>query len=168
MNGPVWYFLDMFLALMTAEALAQLVSHVVPHFVIGMALLAGMYGFFMLFQGFMIIPSDFPNYLGWLHPLALHTYAFRTAMVTEFGGNQTFTGSAFQSGHQVLEFYEIEDVSRGHDMYTLVGYCLFVHFLSMIVLHLRYVLFKAKVEPRSDESTKEGAAASESPEINEE
>lgn len=31
----------MFLSLMVAEALAQLVSHVVPHFVIGMALVAG-------------------------------------------------------------------------------------------------------------------------------
>ena len=43
MNEPYWYFLNMFLSLMVAEALAQLVSHVVPHFVIGMALVAGMY-----------------------------------------------------------------------------------------------------------------------------
>lgn len=31
----------MFLSLMIAEALAQLVSHIVPHFVIGMAVVAG-------------------------------------------------------------------------------------------------------------------------------
>jgi len=35
LNEPYWYFLDMFLSLVVAEALAQLVSHVVPHFVIG-------------------------------------------------------------------------------------------------------------------------------------
>ena len=36
-----WYFLNLFLALFCAEALAQLVSHVVPHFIIGMAMIAG-------------------------------------------------------------------------------------------------------------------------------
>jgi hypothetical protein len=42
LDEPLWYFLTMFLSLCCAEALAQMVSHVVPHFVIGMALLAGM------------------------------------------------------------------------------------------------------------------------------
>lgn len=37
----MWYFLNMFLCLVCAEALAQLASHIVPHFVIGMALVAG-------------------------------------------------------------------------------------------------------------------------------
>jgi hypothetical protein len=53
LNDPLWYFLNMFLSLTCAEALAMLVSHWVPHFVIGMALIAGMYGFFMLFMGFV-------------------------------------------------------------------------------------------------------------------
>lgn len=41
LRDPLWYFVTMFLSLVCAEALAQLVSHVVPHFVIGMALVAG-------------------------------------------------------------------------------------------------------------------------------
>jgi len=65
-NDPLWYFLNMFLALYVAEALALLVSQVVPHFIIGIALLAGIYGFFMLFQGFMIIPSAMPGWLEWV------------------------------------------------------------------------------------------------------
>lgn len=150
LKDPLWYFLDMFLSLIVAEALAQLVSHVVPHFIIGMALLAGMYGFFMLFQGFMLVPSQFPGWLAWLYPVAFHTYSWRTFMVTEFRGNETFTGSTtFQTGQDVLVFYEIEDVNRGHDMITLVGYALFVHCMSFVVLQLRYTLFKGKIEPLS-------------------
>lgn len=38
---PLLYFVTMFLALLCAEALNQLISHVVPHFIIGMALVAG-------------------------------------------------------------------------------------------------------------------------------
>ena len=36
-----WFFLNLTLALFCAEALAQLVSHIVPHFIIGIALIAG-------------------------------------------------------------------------------------------------------------------------------
>ena len=38
---PVLYFITMFFALLCAEALNQLVSYLVPHFIIGMALVAG-------------------------------------------------------------------------------------------------------------------------------
>jgi ABC-type multidrug transport system permease subunit len=114
-NDPYWYFLNMFLALLTSEALAQLVSHVVPHFVIGMALIAGLFGFFMLFQGFMIVPSDFPNWLRWTYNVAFHTYSWRSFMVTEFRGDE-FPGTPFPTGEDVLKFYEIEDTNRGNDV----------------------------------------------------
>jgi ABC-2 type transporter len=147
MNDPLFYFLNMFLALFVAESLAQLISHVVPHFIIGMALLAGCYGFFMLLQGFMVIPSKFPQWLRWLYPCAFHTYSWRTFMVTEFGSLDKLTGSdAFRTGHDVLVFYEIEDVNRANDMVVLVGYALFVHILSFVVLHLRYRMFRSKLE----------------------
>jgi ABC-type multidrug transport system permease subunit len=115
LNDPYWYFLNMFLALTTSEALAQLVSHVVPHFVIGMAVLAGLFGFFMLFQGFMIVPSDFPVWLRWTYNVAFHSYSWRSFMVTEFRGEE-FPGTAFPTGEDVLVFYEIENTNRGHDV----------------------------------------------------
>merc|ERR1712113_61551 len=83
-KDPAWYFLNMFLSLMTSEALAQMVSHAVPHFVIGIAMIAGLFGFFMLFQGFMLVPSDFPDWLRWTNSVAFHTYSWRSFMVTEF------------------------------------------------------------------------------------
>jgi len=149
MRDPLWYFCAMFLALLVAEALAQLVSHVVPHFVIGMAVLAAMFGFFMLLQGFMIIPSEFPSWLRWLYPCAFHTYAWRTFMYTEFHGDQAYEGQ-FKTGDEVLVFYEIDDINRGNDMITLVGYAAFVHLLSCVVLHLRYNLFRGKIERVSE------------------
>ena len=44
---PVLYFLTMFLALLNAEALNQLVSYGVPHFIIGIALVAGVSLYFV-------------------------------------------------------------------------------------------------------------------------
>lgn len=158
LKAPGWYFLNMFLSLIVAEALAQLVSHVVPHFVIGMALLAGLYGFFMLFQGFMLIPSDFPDWLSWCYYVGPQTYAWRTFMVTEFRGTEEFEGN-FATGDDVLKFYEIEDVDRGSDMVALVGYAIVVHLLSFLVLTLRHSCFRGKIEPLSKSAQKDLSAS---------
>uniref|UniRef100_A0A6T6I738 ABC-2 type transporter transmembrane domain-containing protein n=1 Tax=Craspedostauros australis TaxID=1486917 RepID=A0A6T6I738_9STRA len=142
LNDPFWYFLNMYLSLLTSEALAQLVSHVVPHFIIGMALLAGLFGFFMLFQGFMITPSDFPNWLEWTHYIAFHTYSWRSFMKTEFDG-RTFDSELFPTGESVLQFYEIEDVNRDNDiqLLELAGYALSLHLCSFLVLHVRHTFY---------------------------
>lgn len=149
-QDPGWYFVNMFLALVVAESLAQLVSHVVPHFIIGMALLSGIYGFFMLFQGFMLIPSNFPNWLEWLYYVGPHSYSWRSFMVTEFQG-QTFTGSeVFPTGEAVLEYFEIADTNRRNDMFVLAGYAVFVHCMSFLVLTIRHSFLRGKVESPSD------------------
>lgn len=114
-KDPSWYFLNMFLSLLTSEALAQLVSHAVPHFVIGMAMIAGLFGFFMLFQGFMLVPSDFPDWLRWTNKVAFHTYSWRSFMVTEFA-DEEFPDTPFPTGEDVLKFYEIEDTDREQDV----------------------------------------------------
>ena len=142
-DEPYWFFLNMFLALSVAEALAIMVSHVVPHFVIGMAMIAGMYGFFMLFMGFMIIPSDFPNWLEWLYPVAFHTYSWRTFMINEFK-NKTFEGGVFATGEDVLRYFEIEDVDRVNDMIVLALYSLVIHAISFVILYFRYSAFKGQ------------------------
>jgi ABC-type multidrug transport system ATPase subunit len=154
LREPLWYFTDMWLSLVIAEALAQLISHVVPHFIIGMALLAGLYGFFMLFMGFMLIPSNFPEGSRWLYDVAFHTYSFRTFMYTEFHGNQTYVGQ-FETGQAVLDFYEIGDVNRSEDMVVLFCYALIVHLMSIIVLWLRQKYFRGVVVPIEGSSTNE-------------
>ena len=147
LNNPWWYLLNMFLALTCSEALVQLVSHVVPHFVIGMALVAGLFGFFMLFMGFMLVPSGFPSWLKWTYYVAFHTYSWRSFMVKEFKGLE-FVDSPFATGEDVLVFYEIEDVNVGNDMIVLAFYTIFLHLLSFVVLHIRHTYVKGKIEDR--------------------
>jgi ABC-type multidrug transport system ATPase subunit len=144
-QDPEWYFLNMFLALSCSEALAQLVSHVVPHFVIGMALVAGLFGFFMLFQGFMIIPSRFPDGLKWTYYIAFHSYSWRSFMVTEFTDLTFDEDSPFATGEDVLKFYEIDDVDRAYDMIVLACYAIILHLCSFVVLHIRHKFVKGKI-----------------------
>lgn len=59
-------------------------------------------------------------------------------MANEFRGIPVLTGSNFQSGEDILVFYEIDGVNTGNDMIVLAGYCLFIHLLSCVVLTWRY------------------------------
>jgi len=125
--------------------------------------LAQMYGLFMLLQGFMIIPSDFPNWLGWAYYCAFHTYSWRTFMFNEFNG-QTFPDAAtygFATGADVLSLYEIEDVNPRNDMLVLILYAAVIHMLSFAWLHLKWIQQK-RVMVKSDE-TLDSEDPSESP-----
>jgi len=144
LREPLWYFLNIFLSLVCAEALAQLVSHLVPHFIIGIGLVAGFYGLFMLLQGFMLVPSEFPGWLRWSYNCAFHTYAWRSFMFSEFH-NQVYPDAEEQGladGNSILELYEIQDVNRSHDMIILVAYAVFIHLLSFAVLQFKYMSSK--------------------------
>jgi len=121
LNEPYWYFLTMFISLINAEALAMMVSHVVPHFVIGMAVIAGLYGFFMLFMGFMITPSKFPAWLRWTNDIAFHTYSWRIFMHHEFCCDDVTYEGPFPTGQDVLEAYEIGDIDPVKDLIILIA-----------------------------------------------
>ena len=96
----------------------------------------------------MLVPSQFPNRLRWTYDVAFHTYSWRTFMVTEFRGLEFTGGGPFRTGEEVLEFFEIEDVNRGHDMIVLACYTMILHLLSFVVLHIRHTYVKGKIVSR--------------------
>jgi hypothetical protein len=64
-------------------------------------------------------------------------------MVNEFGGDDVhFESAQFPTGEAVLDLYEISNVNQTTDMFILLGYGLFIHFLSFVVLHLKFVRHK--------------------------
>jgi len=60
LNGFGIYLLDLFISLMVAEGFMCVMAVIVPHYIIGIALAAGVFGFFMLCQGFFVVQSDIP------------------------------------------------------------------------------------------------------------
>ena len=58
-----------------------------------MALVAGLYGMFMLCEGFLVVKEDIPPWFIWGYYLAFHTYTFRIFMYSEFSSINSFTNS---------------------------------------------------------------------------
>jgi hypothetical protein len=52
LNGFGVYLVTLFFSLLVAEAFMQTIAAIVPHYIIGIALAAGVFGLFMLCEGF--------------------------------------------------------------------------------------------------------------------
>ncbi len=132
------FLIDLFLSLMIAEGLAFLVALLVPHYIIAMALIAGLYGMFMLCEGFLVVYNDIPPWFIWGYYLGFHSYTFRIFMHNEFDEIDTIIGSNFRSGKEVLAFYSMEDVNVGNDLVILMCYVLALQIVTAIIIKIKY------------------------------
>jgi len=138
LNGFGIFFVILFLSLGVAESLCRLVSLLVPHYIIGMALVAGIYGMFMLTEGFLIIKDEIPGYLIWLYYIGFHTYSFEGFMYNEFEPIQSFNSNQYSSGLQVLKFYSMDDTRIWMDCVILVAWSVALEIASLIVMTIKF------------------------------
>ena len=97
---------------------------------------------FMLLEGFMLIPSEFPSWLKWAYYIPFHSYSWRTFMYKEFANvDAIFESTQFPTGMDVLRAYEIDDVNPTNDMLILGFYGMMLHCLSFLYLLVKHVYF---------------------------
>ncbi|GBG32321.1 ABC transporter G family member 11 [Hondaea fermentalgiana] len=138
MNGFGNFLAALFVSLLTAESMVFFVGSISPHYIIGIALAAGMNGMMMLASGFLIVASDIPDYLIWLHYIGFHTYELRSFFYNEFSPIEHFDSTQFPSGEAVLEFFDMEDVNIAHDLTIVWAFGFFFQIcfgLSLYFLH---------------------------------
>ena len=115
LNGFGVFFAALLCSLIAAEGFMNLIGAVSPHYIIGIALGAGVYGFFMLCEGALKVQDDIPPWFIWVHHIGFHTYSYRVFMYNEFHTIKQFdAGAPFASGMELLKFYSFDtvDVSR--------------------------------------------------------
>jgi hypothetical protein len=133
LNGFGGFFLNLFLSLVAAEALMHLIGAAQPHYIIGMAGGAGLFGMFMLCEGFMVRPDDIPAGWKWGYYIAMHTYSFEWFMYNQFHGAD---GGKFGEG--LLKHYDMQDVDPTRNALILLGYAALFEvglFLVLKIIH---------------------------------
>ena len=135
LNGPLVYGLDLFVSLLVAEGFMSLVAACVPHYIIGIALAAGIFGFHMLCEGFFKVKSEIPDYLKWGYYIAFHSYTFRIFMHNEFNPINNLDCKPFCDGEEVLRFYDMGDVDVAADFGVLIGFAVFFQLCFAVVLY---------------------------------
>jgi len=124
LNGFPIFLTLLFMSLLIAEGFMSVVALMVPQFIIGIALAAGVYGMFMLCEGFFQIRTEIPAYLVWIYYTGFHTYSFRSAMYNEFHDAGAFSDAVspnMASGDDVLAYYDMDDVDITSDIMVLLA-----------------------------------------------
>eukprot|EP00968_Pinguiococcus_pyrenoidosus_P007475 scaffold495_cov243-Pinguiococcus_pyrenoidosus.AAC.30 len=129
MNGLGSFLLVLFLGLAASEAMMTLIAVLVPHYIIGIAIGAGAFGFFMLCQGVLLVFDDIPPYFIWGYFIALHTYVFRAMLLNEIDDDDVFNSDIFPTGEAIKEYFSFEDNDFGEDCLVIFCYGIIFHLI---------------------------------------
>jgi len=128
-NGFGWFVLNLFLSLVVAESLMKLIAALVPHYIIGIALGAGIFGMFMLCAGFMVPRDAIPSYWIWGYYIAFHSYSFKS-FVFEHYSHETDPHAA-----EILARLNMEDVDVPMNMIILICYAIGLELIFTFVVY---------------------------------
>ncbi|CAI5723742.1 unnamed protein product [Hyaloperonospora brassicae] len=116
LNAIEYFLLNLFLSLVVAESMMHVIGAAVPHYIIGIALGAGVFGMFMLCEGFMVPRESIPSYWIWGYYMAFHSYSFESFVFKQFESETSAEAKA------ILTKYGMENVDVTRDMLLLVAY----------------------------------------------
>mmetsp|Transcript_26660 Transcript_26660/g.58588 ORF Transcript_26660/g.58588 Transcript_26660/m.58588 type:complete len:588 (-) Transcript_26660:362-2125(-) len=131
LNGFGGFFLNLLLSLVVAESLMKVIGAAQPHYIIGMAFGAGLFGMFMLCEGFMVPFSSIPDGWKWGYYMAFHTYSFEWFMHNQFSGDE-----AGFIGNSILSYYDMQNVDPVRNTCILLGYALLFQIAYFVVLYV--------------------------------
>ncbi|OIT39293.1 abc transporter g family member 11 [Nicotiana attenuata] len=136
----IYFALVLFTSMMIVESLMANVAAIVPNFLMGIVIGAGIQGLQILSGGFFQTPNELPKLI-WKYPLyylSFHKYAYQGMFKNEFDG-LTFTDNLNGNNHTISgedvlrDKWQVEmTYSKWIDLSILVG--------TLIVYHLDFFL----------------------------
>ncbi|GAV64058.1 ABC_tran domain-containing protein/ABC2_membrane domain-containing protein [Cephalotus follicularis] len=94
--GFLYFSLVVWMVLLMSNSFVACFSALVPNFIVGTSVIAGLMGSFFLFSGYFISEKNIPRYWIFMHYLSLFKYPYECFMINEYGGEQ--------GGRKCMEF----------------------------------------------------------------
>ncbi|XP_057750178.1 ABC transporter G family member 5-like [Arachis stenosperma] len=136
------FLLLIWLILYTANSVVVCFSALVPNFIVGNSVIAGVIGSFFLFSGYFISQHEIPKYWIFMHYISLFKYPFEGFLINEFSNSgkclEYMFGGCVVSGEDVLkeEGYGGES-NRWKNVGVMMGFILLYRFISYVILRYR-------------------------------
>lgn len=135
------FLLLIWLILYTANSVVVCISALVPNFIIGNSVIAGVMGSFFLFSGYFISKKNIPSYWIFMHYISLFKYPFEGFLINEFSKSdkclEYFFGKCMVTGEDVLRDEGYGEESRWRNVAVMVGFVLVYRFISYVILRCR-------------------------------
>ncbi|CAK9181338.1 unnamed protein product [Ilex paraguariensis] len=84
----LYFALVVWMVVLMSNSFTACFSALVPNFIMGTSVIAGLMGSFFLFSGYFIMKENIPNYWIFMHYLSLFKYPFECFMINEYGGDE--------------------------------------------------------------------------------
>ncbi|KAG6751153.1 hypothetical protein POTOM_045672 [Populus tomentosa] len=144
MDGFLYFLLVVWLVVLMSNSFVACFSALVPNFIMGTSLIAGLVGSFFLFSGYFIAKDDMPKYWIFMHYLSLFKYPFECFMINEYGGEEgkrkclkSIEGSCYLYGEEFLKQQGVEESYKWSNLAVMSGFILGYRLLCFLILLCR-------------------------------
>ncbi|CAM8940946.1 unnamed protein product [Rhodiola kirilowii] len=148
--GIVWYalklrcaffyfFLVLYVSLLSTNSFVVFVSSVVPNFILGYAAVIAFTALFFLFCGYFVNRDDIPPYWSWMNKISTMTYPYEGLLMNQYQTNETFApnpSGGNLTGNDLLRglHISVDESAKWKHILILLGWAVLYRLLFYIVL----------------------------------
>ncbi|XP_073158746.1 ABC transporter G family member 10-like [Henckelia pumila] len=142
-DGFLYFTLVVWMVVLMSNSLTACCSALVPNFIMGTSVIAGLMGSFFLFSGYFIARDSIPDYWMFMHYLSLFKYPFESFMVNEYGGKggnkclERQGGECKLFGNGYLRQHGLKESQRWSNLAFMLGFILAYRGLCFFILWYR-------------------------------
>ncbi|CAI9089255.1 OLC1v1023795C1 [Oldenlandia corymbosa var. corymbosa] len=140
-DGFLYFCLVAWMVVLMSNSFVACFSAMVPNFVSGMSLIAGVIGAFFLFSGYFISKEEMPKYWRFMYYLSLFKYPFESLLINEFGGKNGATkcvegagGFCLLYGHEFLRKLGIDESKKWNNLVVMLFFVVVYRILGFVIL----------------------------------
>ncbi|OVA09202.1 ABC transporter-like [Macleaya cordata] len=143
-DGFLYFSLVVWLVVLMSNSLVACFSALVPNFIMGTSLIAGLMGSFFLFSGYFISKKNIPRYWIFMHYLSLFKYPFECFMINEYGGEKgrkrclvSIGEGCILYGDGFLRQQDVEESQKWSNLGVMLGFIFGYRVLCFLILWYR-------------------------------
>ncbi|KAL2245474.1 ABC transporter G family member 10 [Sesamum indicum] len=143
MDGFLYFSLVVWMVVMMSNSFTACFSALVPNFIMGSSVIAGLMGSFFLFSGYFIAQDSIPSYWIFMHYLSLFKYPFESLMINEYGGKgggkclDSVKGECVVYGSEYLRQQGLKESQKWSNLGVMLGFVFGYRVLCFCILWYR-------------------------------
>ncbi|KAL2496467.1 ABC transporter G family member 10 [Forsythia ovata] len=143
LDGFLYFALVVWMVVLMSNSFTACCSALVPNFIMGTSVIAGLMGAFFLFSGYFIAQENIPSYWIFMHYLSLFKYPFESLVINEYGGKgsnkclEIFRGNCILYGNGYLKQQGLKESLKWTNMAVMLSFVLGYRVLCFLILWFR-------------------------------
>lgn len=142
--GFLYFSLVVWMVVLMSNSFVACFSALVPNFITGTSIIAGLMGSFFLFSGYFLSKNSIPKYWIFMHYMSLFKYPFECFLINEYGGEkgkgrciESKEGVCTTYGEMFLRQQGLKESQKWSNLAVMLGFIVGYRILSFVILWYR-------------------------------